>query len=246
MKTVKQLTEDYPVNLKHMGEYINYQQRYKINPRESDKVLVELIRKNVRANAPKILDIGCSTGNLLRLIQAVFQKAKLWGADINPEQIQHCKKDISLNKIKFKVMDICKITDGPFDCITANAVLAIIDESLLRKALQSIYKNLSPGGVFACFDWLHPWGQDLVIIEKSKAFPEGLPLHFRSYNTVISVLEKAGFRKFDFQPFNIPFDICKPSFEQITTYTEKLADGRRLQFRGCLFQPWNHLVAIKT
>lgn len=229
-----------------MSEYIKYQERYKLNPRESDKILAALIRKNVRANEPKILDIGCSTGNLLRLIQADFQKAKLWGADLNPDQIEHCKKDISLKQIKFNVMDICKITDGPFDCITANAVLAVIDESLFQKAIASIYENLSPGGVFACFDWFHPWKQDLVIIEKSKAFPEGLPLHFRSYDTVISFLERAGFRKYKFQPFSISFDLPKTGFDQITTYTEKLADGGRLQFRGCLSQPWNHLVAIKT
>ena len=246
MKSVKQLTEDYPVNSKHMVDYINYQERYKKNPRESDKTLVQLLRENARTSVPKILDIGCSTGNLLRLIQTVLPSANLWGADLNPEQIEYCKNDISLKKINFKVMDVCNITNGPFDCITANAVLAVIDESLFSKAIESIFKSLLPMGVFVCFDWFHPWKQDLVIVEKTDSFPEGLPLHFRSYETVISVLKKAGFERFKFHPFSIPIDIPKPNHGHITTYTEKLVDGGRLQFRGCLSQPWNHLVACKT
>jgi hypothetical protein len=120
-----------------------------------------------------------------------------------------------------------------------------MDDEGFQKAGRCIFETLAPGGVFVCFDLFHPWEQDLAIVEKSRAFPEGLPLHFRSYASVTALLQKAGFAKMEFHPFQIPIDLPKPDLNQITTFTEKLADGSRLQFRGCLSQPWNHLVAVR-
>jgi len=246
MKSIRQLTDDYPANSRHMGEYIAYQDRYKSVPRESDKVLVQHLQSRVRKKEPRVLDIGCSTGNLLRVVQAAFPCADLCGADLNVEQIEHCRLDPSLQGIRFELMDIQALRGGPYDAVTCSAVVFCMDDTIFQKAGRSIFEVLSPGGVFVCFDLFHPWEQDLAIVEKSRAFPDGLPLHFRSYTSVTALLQKAGFAKIEFHPFHIPIDLPKPDFGQITTYTEKLADGRRLQFRGCLCQPWNHLVAIKT
>jgi len=245
MKSIQQLTDDYPANSRHMGEYIAYQERYKTKPRESDKVLVQHLQARLRKKEPRIMDIGCSTGNLLRVVRTAFPDADLYGVDLNAEQIEHCRRDPSLHGIRFESTDIQALRGGPYDAVTCSAVVFCMDDEGFQRAGRCIFETLAPGGVFVCFDLFHPWEQDLAIVEKSRAFPEGLPLHFRSYASVTALLQKAGFAKMEFHPFQIPIDLPKPDFNKITTFTEKLADGSRLQFRGCLSQPWNHLVAVR-
>ena len=44
----------------------------------------------------------------------------------------------------------------------------------------------------------------------------------------------------------MPFDLPRPTEEKdVTSYTEHTKDGRRLSFRGSLFQPWCHVTAKK-
>src|SRR5262245_62084252 len=51
------------------ARYDVYQDRYRNSIRESDKVLIEMIRSVVEGRSASLLDIGCSTGNLLRHIK---------------------------------------------------------------------------------------------------------------------------------------------------------------------------------
>ena len=59
-------------------------------------------------------------------------------------------------------------------------------------------------------------------------------------------LAKVGFGDPVFRPFTLPIDLPKATdAADLTTYTVTAADGRRLPFRGTLFQPWCHLTARK-
>jgi len=245
MKSIKNLSEQYPRNEKHMQDYISYQEKYKFVARESDLVLASLLGAYPNRPISKILDIGCSTGNLLRVLRKAFPGASLCGVDLNHEQISYCKNDPSLNGIEFSIMDIQSLSGGPYDAVAVSAVVFCMDDEMFKLAATSIFSQLAPGGCLALFDFFHPFVQDLTIVERSAGFPDGLPIHFRSYDNVKTILKGAGFHDVYFKPFEIPFDLEQQDFSIRSTYTKKLADGTRVQFRGCLSQPWNHAVAIK-
>lgn len=56
--------------------------------------------------------------------------------------------------------------------------------------------------------------------------------------------EARGCREFVSQDFEIDIDLPRPESGGLRTYTERLADGRRLQFTGPIPQPWK-FVAVR-
>lgn len=57
--------------------------------------------------------------------------------------------------------------------------------------------------------------------------------------------ESHGCREFVSQDFEIDIDLPRPASGGLRTYTERLADGRRLQFTGPIHNPWK-FVAVRT
>lgn len=57
--------------------------------------------------------------------------------------------------------------------------------------------------------------------------------------------EARGCRGFVSRDFEIDIDLPRPSTGGLRTYTERLVDGRRLQFTGPLLEPWK-FVAVRT
>ena len=245
------LFETYPGNESHMKDYVAYQQRYVDNIRESDRVILgivnELLGQLARsAAAPELLDIGCSTGNLLRHLKRAFPSLTLVGGDLSDVQLDVCRKDPELRGISFVRADLKALPpDRKYDLIVANAILYGFEQTAFAQCIASISGALKPHGSLLAFDFFHPWQQELAIVEKTRAFPDGHPLHFRSYGSTESILKKAGFGRVEFRPFAIPIDLAGLAHtdERIQTHTVTTAAGERLLFRGAICQPWCHLVA---
>src|SRR5260221_325307 len=71
--------------------YDEYQKRYKEEPRESDKVLLSMIAEAIEGREkPRLLDVGCSTGNLLSHISRRFSwdRLALVGGDLLPKSCE--------------------------------------------------------------------------------------------------------------------------------------------------------------
>ena len=248
------LYDVYPHDHRHMTDYIAYQKRYVDNIRESDRVILDLIAGAIAAHPdpadrPELLDIGCSTGNLLRHIKRAFPALALTGGDLSDLQLETCRQDAQLQGIAFVRADLTALpADHRYDLIVANAILYGFDEAGFARCASSIAGALAPGGSLIGFDYFHPWKQEVAIIEKTGDFPGGHPLHFRSYGTTEGVLKAAGFEQVRFQPFVIPIDLAPPPLDTdyVETYTVPTASGDRLLFRGTICQPWCHLVATRA
>jgi SAM-dependent methyltransferase len=228
-------------------EYVEYQQRYRKNPRESDKVLITLLQKNLKDQKGKsLLDIGCHNGNLLFHIRKNLPDLRLCGGDLFPAVISQCKADADLKGIAFEEMDIRALDGPPFDVIVTSAVLARFSDVDHEVIWKNIYRKTNPGGFVISFDWYIPFHQTLKIIEETDAHPDGLILNFRSQKGMRTILDNAGFCAVEFQPFIMPINLplTNPS-DPLYTHTRLAADGERLQFRGCLYQPWHYLIAHK-
>ena len=62
--------ERYVNDEKFLAGYNEYQSKYANDMRESDRVILALVANHGRGAS--LLDIGCSTGNLLRHIKRAF------------------------------------------------------------------------------------------------------------------------------------------------------------------------------
>lgn len=231
--------------------YFDYQNKYAETPRESDRALIDLMSPTIDAldarKGARLLDIGCSNGNFLRLLKQRWPNVEFWGGDIQPEVIERCRREPSLAGIRFEVMNGRDMSGWPsFDAIVANAVLFRFDAQSYSEICTQLFRTLTPGGSLFAFDFHHRFEQDLTIVERSTWHPEGLTLNFRSYKTATALLEGAGFADVRYQPFEIGIDLpAHADPANIGTYTRTTSTGERIQFRGALAQPWCHLSARK-
>jgi SAM-dependent methyltransferase len=235
-----------------MSAYSAYQRKYAGNIRDSDRVLLETVRTLLdgRANIgrPRLLDVGCSTGNLLLHLKHALPQLDLAGSDIVENIIEGCRANPDLEGVEFVTIDTLELGRfrGEFDIVTANAALMFFSEEEFERAIESIAAAIKPGGFFVAFDLFHPFEQEIALTETSKSFPNGLTFHLRSYSTALASLAKAGLSNPTFTPFDISIDLQKPADpSDVTSYTVQAATGARLSFRGTLFQPWCHVVAAR-
>lgn len=243
---------DYIDNHTFFERYHEYQRKYAEEPRESDKTLARHVGEALAelgdlGRPARLLDIGCSTGNLLRLLKRLFPDLDLTGADLARESVDSCRADPGLAGIDFDVMDLLDLNpERTYDIIIANAVAVYFSHEEYSKAMRSVARSLAPGGVYIAFEWLHPYSQDLMIKETTSSHPDGLTIHFRPYGIVTPILQRAGFAEIRYHPFELPIDLPPPA-DPLGADSRTIRDetGHRLCFRGALYQPWCHLVAVR-
>lgn len=216
--------------------HIDYYRQFHDAPQERDKVTLSLLN----GLKGKLLDIGCSEGVFLRHVQRRFPHFDLYGGDAHPIRIETAKRtDIKAN---FSVMSITAI-EGKYDVIVVNAVFMILDDEAFIAGLQSIGRALNPGGTLIMFEPLNPYSQTLEVTEKSVEYPNGHRLYIRDMHAVTMAMK--GYSSINITPFEIPIDLPIDHSQHIRTHTVKTADWKRLQFRGALYTPWCHVVAVK-
>lgn len=235
--------------------YAEYQERYARNMRESDRVLLELVKGEADrlGGTASLLDIGCSTGNFLRHVARALPNLKLTGGDMAADVVEQCRAQPDLAGIEFEVMDMTAMT-GRYGLVVANATSFFLDDAEHSRALASAAEVLEPGGAYLVFEWLHPFKQRLAIRETSRSHPEGLTIHARPQEEVEVRLREVGFTEVEFLPFEVPIDLERGAtfsdndsgFEDLNSYTVRTEDSRRMIFRGALYQPWCHMVARKA
>jgi SAM-dependent methyltransferase len=242
---------EYVTDEKFLTDYQRYQQRYAVTIRESDRILIELLRGLVTSrpegDAFKVVDVGCSTGNLLLHIKNALPALSLTGGELDKGSLELCRTNPDLSGIRFEEIDLLKIPyASEFDAVLVNAVLYMLAEAEFKQALHSVAAALRPGGTLLAFDFFHPYDQQLDIKETSETHPNGLMLHFRPQHLVRQWLADAGFDSVKIHPFRIPVDLPHPERAgDMRSYSVLTSTAERLLFRGALFQPWCHLVAVK-
>jgi len=231
-------------------QYAPYQAQYRATVKESDRALLRLLEDLIPADAPSasVVDVGCHTGNLLYHIRKQLPRAQLTGWDIFPAILDDCRNDPALKGITFETMNVLDIKhEAVADVLILSAVLFRFSDQDHGIAWQQIHKALKPGGHALVFDFYHEFRQTVRIVDETDLHPNGLVLNLRSQIMVGEQLHSLGFDAPRFHPFNISLDLeRKEPSDPINTFTRTTQDGRRLQFRGAIYQPWCHMVARKA
>jgi trans-aconitate methyltransferase len=143
-----------------------------------------------------ILDLGCGTGHLTKLIAG--SGAVMYGIDSSIKMIEQAR--LKYPDIKFELMDATNLTfKNKFDAVFSNAVLHWITEK--GKVAECVYNCLKRGGRFVA----EFGGKDNVkcIVTSIRKILEGngypqntefIDWYFPSIGEYSSILEKHGFR----------------------------------------------------
>jgi len=238
------------VNAKnHHESYISYQRKYIDSPRESDKVILEMLEKQLGAQSASVLDVGCSQGNLLRHIRRKFPSLELFGCDLSQDEVDAAKElTTDEDNISFFCMDLAQPNSlEQYDCIVLNAILFSISNTDISLALSNLAKLVKKKGTVIVFDFFHTKAHNLMILEEvlvENGYHNNLEINFRNVYWFEERIRKHGLILESYHPFNIPVDLVENE-DSLTSFTTKTELGTRITFRGALAQPWSHLLLRK-
>ena len=110
-----------------------------------------------------ILELGCGTGNLTRLLRDKFKQARLKAIDISPEMVAVCRKKLPEDGIEFIIADAEELElRESFDLVASNATFqwfADLEGALgkfsgcLRAGGEIIFSTFGPN-TFCELDWV--------------------------------------------------------------------------------------------
>jgi SAM-dependent methyltransferase len=109
--------------------------------------------------APSVLDVGCGTGELLRIARAQGHRGRLAGIDPADAMLDRARQCPDIDWILGEVSSIAR--DQAFDLIvmTGHAFQVLLDDDELRAALSAIRSLLTAGGHFV-FETRNPAAQE--------------------------------------------------------------------------------------
>jgi ubiquinone/menaquinone biosynthesis C-methylase UbiE len=162
--------------------------------RESDFKTVEFIIKTANIkDSSRILEIGCGTGNNLKLIKKLT-KAELWGIDSSKGMLEKAKEKCEdAIFIEDDAVQLSKIEDGLFDVVYMVDVIHHIKD--IDTMFQNIKRILKPNCPVIIFSDSHEHIKNRLT---TKYFPETLEPELKRYQDtpeIVQSLSMTGFKK---------------------------------------------------
>ena len=103
----------------------------------------------------RVLDIGCGTGDQLRIIAPLVDPGSAVGVDLSATLIARARQraDADQGNVSFQVGDACGLpfADATFDRVVANQILLHLADPW--RAVAEMRRLLVPGGLLAIGEW---------------------------------------------------------------------------------------------
>ena len=177
---------------------------------------------------PKILDIGCATGDFIFYLSSIHKNASYTGIDIIPELIAKAK--LILQEVRFIIADVFSgkgLPSEKFNVIFLNGVHTIFDEYM--PWIDNLLKLADRQSRIYVFSFFNSEEVD-VLIKVRRSLEKGpwqSGWNIFSKKTISNYLEekKCNFKFYD---WNIGIDLPKNSTDPLRSWTFKTEDGTRL------------------
>ena len=163
-----------------------------------NRVVYEAVVSRLGSEQTTILDVGCGTGTLARMLALADDRRILRGIDLSPRMVEKAQSVASLfpdGRVQFGTGDAeaLPFPDGAFDGLTNT--LSFHHFPNPQTALREMYRVLRPGGLLVLADVAPPrflarlltWAN---YVYRSVAGAEWV----RTPGEIIALLESAGFR----------------------------------------------------
>lgn len=111
--------------------------------RASRHLAIRELRRRVTSATPVILEVGCSSGFLLRLLRQNFPSSLLIGSDVVSGPLYELAQQLPEPLLQFDIVK-CPIPDNVVDAVVMLNVLEHVDDD--EAALRQVYRILTPGG----------------------------------------------------------------------------------------------------
>ncbi len=119
-----------------------YEEQAWLQPRVAERLLADLPDQGPR----RILEIGCGTGFLSRLLAQRYPEAELTLTDISGGMLERCQEQMpASDRIRYQQLDVAHWKPKrAYDLIVSTMVMQWLDEPI--QALIALQQSLHPGG----------------------------------------------------------------------------------------------------
>jgi SAM-dependent methyltransferase len=212
---------------------------------ELDKLLERLAAPVLGDGSGTILDAGCGIGHLAPMLRSLAPGWRYHGVDRLGYLVEEAR---SLNAgDPLTTFEVAAVEELPerhpegFDVVVSWKVLTWLEdfEPMLASLMRLTRRHLFVSSLFYDGDIdFHT-----RVTEGPRRSADGEPSHYNVYSLprFRAAAEALGARDVHVHPFEIGIDLPRGDPDVMGTYTERLADGRRLQLSGALAMPWKVL-----
>jgi SAM-dependent methyltransferase len=220
------------------------------HPKESTKAFLRALsaRNLVRSNTT-VLDLACGAGAATGYFARHYPATDFAGVDIDERLIAWGRTELAdLPNVRLETGDLYQLPErmaGAVDGVIFLQTLSWLPEP--EAPLRAIAK-LKPRWI-ACSSLFYDGPVSCTIQVRDASKPAGDQPYVDTFYNVYALdsirrlLASEGFERVDAEPFELGIDLPQPADKGMGTYTERLADGRRLSISGPLLMPWHFVFA---
>ncbi len=121
------------------------------------RIVEALQRPLALADSPRILDVGCGTGYMLRWWEEVRETSHVFGTDISPVALDFCRRRDLRLLVQASARHL-PFASKSIDLVTCFDVMVMFPVDELQASIQELTRVLKPGGLLiirvSAFEWL--------------------------------------------------------------------------------------------
>jgi methyltransferase family protein len=200
------------------------------------------------AAAGAILDAGAGAGANMKHLSDLFTDAHWTGVDLAGELVEIGRKHLDPTRFTMRQGNLLKLEQdfGPrrFDVCFSIMTLSWIED--YEAAVQQMLA-VTRGWLFILNLFSETDVDAFIQVTGRRAGPhDGFKANYNVYSLprFREFCRTLGAREIVAEPFEIDIDLPRPDHGGMGSWTERTADGRRLQLSGPLLMPW-WFVAVR-